>query len=214
MTTLKLLPFNIILLLCGILAALLYIGSDIVAGMSWEGYNFASQAVSELRGIGAPTRAFLIPVLFIYAVLEIVFGLGIWKVARKRAVYITGALLIGLGALDLMGPVFAMNASETVSSITNVIHIAATILTLIVLLLVIIFGSTADGKRFRIYSIATLLLVITFGILTFLEVPKIAAGLPTPWMGLMERINIYSYMLWLAVLAIVLIHNRRNIHAN
>jgi Protein of unknown function (DUF998) len=104
-----------VLLICGILAPLIYIGSDIVACMSWEGYSFLSQAVSELRGIGAQTREFLIPVLTIYAVLEILFGIGIWMVARqKRALRVTGALFIGLGALDLSGRFFAMNANEPI----------------------------------------------------------------------------------------------------
>ena len=31
-----------------------------------------------------------------------------------------------------------------------------------------------------------------------------AANLPTPWQGLMERTNAFGYMLWVAVLAIML----------
>jgi hypothetical protein len=199
-----------VLLICGLLAPLLYVGSDILAGMSWEGYSFTSQAVSELRGIGAPTRAFLILILFIYAVLEIAFGSGIWKAAgRKRALRTAGALLIGLGVLDLMGPLFAMNANETVGSVTNIIHILVTVLTVISILLIIGFGSTADGKWFRFYSLVTLLIVIVAGALTFLEIQRIAANLPTPWLGVKERINIYGYMLWMAMLAIVLLRNLR-----
>ena len=30
-------------------------------------------------------------------------------------------------------------------------------------------------------------------------------NLPTPWVGVRERINIYGYMLWMAVLAIALL---------
>lgn len=199
-----------VLLICGILASLLYVGSDIVAGLSWEGYSFASQAVSELRGIGAPTRSFLIPILSIYAVLEIAFGMGILKVAvGKRALHITGTLFIGLGILDLMAPLFAMNANEPVGSATNIIHIVLTILTLLSILLIIGFGSTAAGKRFRVYSIMTLLIVIAAGTLTFLELPRIAANLPTPWMGIKERINIYGYMLWISMLAIVLLREEK-----
>ena len=194
-----------LMLVCGVLASLLYIGSDIVAGLSWEGYSFTSQAVSELRGIGAPTRVFLVPILLVYAVLEIVFGLGIWKVAKKRSLHITGALFIGLGALDLMGPFFAMNASEPVGSVTNIIHIAVTILTLLSIFLIIGFGALSAGRKFCVYSIATLLVIITAGTLTFLEVPRIAESLPTPWMGVKERINIYGYMLWVSILAITLL---------
>jgi hypothetical protein len=33
------------------------------------------------------------------------------------------------------------------------------------------------------------------------------AGQPTPWLGLTERLNIYSFMLWAVVLAIVLLRS-------
>jgi hypothetical protein len=200
----------IILLICGILAPLIYVGSDILAGMSWEGYSFLSRAVSELRGIGAPTRQFLMPILFIYALLEIAFGIGIVKAAEsKRLLRVIGGMLIGLGLLDVTGPMFAMNASEAVGSITNTIHIAATALTVLFILLIVILGIFINGKWFRIYSIFTLLIVIGGSALTFMQIPRIAANLPTPWLGLTERVNIYSYMLWLAVLAIVLWREQR-----
>jgi hypothetical protein len=32
--------------------------------------------------------------------------------------------------------------------------------------------------------------------------------LPTPWMGVWERINIYAYMLWVVVLATALLRGR------
>jgi len=91
--------------------------------------------------------------------------------------------------LDLMGPLFAMNASEAVGSVTNIIHIIATILTLISILLILGFGSFADGKWFRFYSIMTLLIVIVAGTLTFLDLRQIAANLPMPWFGVKERIT-------------------------
>jgi hypothetical protein len=38
-----------------------------------------------------------------------------------------------------------------------------------------------------------------------LDQPQLEANLPTPWMGLWERIDIFATMLWIAVLAIVLL---------
>jgi len=37
-----------------------------------------------------------------------------------------------------------------------------------------------------------------------------AANLPTPWLGVTERISIFGYMLWIAVLAIVLLRTQWN----
>ncbi len=207
----KYFPFTVrLLLICGILASLLYVGTDILAAMSWERYSYASQTVSELRAIGAPTRAFLIPLLFIYAVLEVAFGLGVWVAAdRKRALRIAGGLLIGLGILDLMGPFFSLNLSETVGSLTNTIHVIVTGLTMLLLLLIIVFGAIASGKRFRFYSFVTILIFIVTGTWAFLDVSRIAANLPTPWLGVRERVGIYGYMLWMLVLAVALLRSSR-----
>ena len=41
---------------CGILAAGLYAAMTLVVGALWEGCSAASQTISELSAIGAPTR--------------------------------------------------------------------------------------------------------------------------------------------------------------
>ncbi len=195
-----------VLLVCGILAALLYVGTDILAAMRWEGYSYSAQSVSELRAIGAPTRPFLVPFLFIYAGLEIAFGLGVWQLAgRKRALRVTGVLLIGLGVVDLIAPFFPLHLRGAEGTLTDTMHIIITIVTVLLFLLILWFGSTADGKWFRFYSFVTLLIIIVAGALAFLDAPLIAANLPTPLLGIRERVVIYSYMLWMMVLAIILL---------
>jgi hypothetical protein len=67
------------------------------------------------------------------------------------------------------------------------------------------FGAFLRGQRFRWYSFATIVLVLVFGVLTGLQAPRLAAGQPTPWRGLTERVIIYATMLWFAVLAVVLL---------
>jgi hypothetical protein len=47
--------------------------------------------------------------------------------------------------------------------------------------------------------------LLTFGALTFIEAPRLQANLPTPWIGLFERINISVFLLWVVVLAVVLL---------
>jgi len=41
-----------LLLICGILSSLLYVGTDILAAMLYEGYSYTSQSISELGAIG------------------------------------------------------------------------------------------------------------------------------------------------------------------
>ena len=59
-----------ILLTCGMLASLLYIGMNIYVPMLYEGYNTASQAVSELSAIGAPDRPLWVVPGIIYTLLK------------------------------------------------------------------------------------------------------------------------------------------------
>jgi hypothetical protein len=47
--------------------------------------------------------------------------------------------------------------------------------------------------------------LLVSGSLTFLYAPRLAANLPTPGMGLVERIDVGSYLLWVAVLAVLLL---------
>lgn len=81
-------------------------------------------------------------------------------------------------------------------------HIVAAMVDVLFILLIIGFGARAFGKPFRLYSIGTILVVVLFGALAGLDGPRIAANLPTPWAGVTERICIFAYLLWVAVLAI------------
>jgi len=44
-----------ILLVCGILASLLYVAMNVIGAMMYDGYSSVSQTVSELSAIGAPS---------------------------------------------------------------------------------------------------------------------------------------------------------------
>jgi hypothetical protein len=72
------------------------------------------------------------------------------------------------------------------------------------MVLAIGFGAAAFGTRFRLYSIVTIVVLLVFGGLTFLEAPRLQMNLPTPWIGLWERINISVFLLWIAMLTAVL----------
>jgi len=49
------------LLACGGISAFVYVAADAVAALSWEGYSYLDQTVSELFAIGAPTRFIILP---------------------------------------------------------------------------------------------------------------------------------------------------------
>ncbi|MCX6903403.1 MAG: DUF998 domain-containing protein [Verrucomicrobia bacterium] len=108
--------------------------------------------------------------------------------------------VIGFGWL-----VFPMNTRGNIGSATDTGHLVMSGLTVLLMLLFVAFGSGASGKRFRAYSILTIFVMLGFGMYVGAQAPRVAAQLPTPWMGIMERISVFSPMIWVLVLAIVLL---------
>lgn len=204
-----------LLLICGILASLLYVGTDTLAGMLWEGYSFTDQAVSELSAIGAPTAPFVVPLYLAYDVLMIAFGLGVWGLAgQKRALRVTAGLLVGIGVLGFVWVPFPIHMRGAEITFTDIMHSILAGVNVLLFLLVIGFGANANGKRFRLYSIGTLLTLLVLGAVSGLMAgPQLTIGgviAPPQWFGLGERINIYVSMLWVAVLAIVLLRAEKD----
>jgi hypothetical protein len=201
-----------VLLGCGIVSSLLYVAANVAGPRRWRGYSLSSQTVSELSAIGAPSRPIVIPLLTAHGALVIPFGLGVWESAgRKRGLRATGVLLVGLGASDLPAPLFPMHRREELArgegSRTDTMHIIVTSVNSLMILLAIGFGSTAFGKRFRLYSIGTILVLVVTGGLTGTQAPRVEANLPTPWAGVTERISIGGYLLWQVVLAVALLRS-------
>jgi hypothetical membrane protein len=193
-----------VLLACGILSSLLYVATDVLGGMRYEGYSFTAQAVSELMAIGAPAERFVDPLFLIYGVLVLAFGVGLLLegAGRNRSLRVTGILLMAYAAVGFTGPtLFEMHQRGTADLAGDLPHIVVTGILALVTLLAMGFGAFALGKRFRVYTFATLLIVIVFGALAAPHGARLAAGEPTPGFGIIERVNIYASLLWIAVLA-------------
>lgn len=192
------------LLACGILSSLLY--GAMIWTVRYEGYSLVSHVPSELTAIGAPTRSMWTWLGAGYTVLVIAFGWGVWNSAgQHRSERILGALLLVYGSLGLLWPFAPMHQRETLAAgggtTSDTLHVALAALTVLLMFLAIGFGAAAFGKLFRSYSLASGVVLVAFGMLTFAEAPRLEAGLPTPWIGLWERINISVFLLWIVVLA-------------
>jgi len=196
-----------VLLLCGLLSSLLYVATDLLASWRYEGYSLIDQNYSELLASGAPTRSFMLLASVVYNLLVAAFGAGVWTSASpKRTARITGALMVGYAVLSMVTPLFfQMDMRGAKVTPRGSLHGPMTAVMSLFILLSMGFGAFIRGKRFRLYSFATIVILIVFGGLTSLQVPRLAAGQSTPWMGLTERINIYATMIWFAVLAIALL---------
>jgi hypothetical protein len=199
-----------VLLASGIVSSLLYAAMNIIVPMQWAEYDCASQVVSELSAVGAPTQRLWMVMGAPYTLLMIAFALGVWKSAgENRPLRIAGGLLLAYGALGFLWPFAPMHLRETLAAgggtISDTMHIALGAVTEVLYLLALGFAAAALGKKFRIYSIATFVILLFFGVLTVLEAPGVAANEPTPLIGVWERINIGVFLLWVIVLALMLL---------
>ena len=194
------------LLLCGILSSALYVATDVLASWLYEGYSYADQNYSELLATGAPTRTFMLLVSIAYNLLVAAFAVGVWtSAAPKRTARITGVMMVGYAVLSMITPsFFQMDMRGAQATPRGSLHGPMTAVMSLFIILSMGFGAFLLGRWFRFYSVATIVILLTFGVLTALQAPQLEAGRSTPWMGLTERINIYATMLWFAVLAIAL----------
>jgi hypothetical protein len=201
-----------ILLICGIVSSVWYVVTDVIGTLRYPGYGYADQWFSELTAEGAPTRDFMVALNGIpYTLLVSAFAGGVWTSAgRTRAARITATMLIGYAAFGFAGGVlFPMKPREALAAgegtLRNTMHIPATVVMSLFIVLAVGFGSTLLGKRLRYYSYATIAILLVFGALTSSQAGRITTNEPTPWAGIEERLNSYGIMVWVVALAVGLL---------
>ena len=193
-----------VLLACGILAAGFYTAMVAFTAMRWHGYSSAAQTVSELSALGAPTRGLWITLGLVHTLLVAGFGWGVRRSAgRSRHLRIAGGLVIASAALGLVWPPMHLRGAQ--AGLTDALHIVCAVAWNVLAVLTIVLAAAALGRRFRVYSALTLLVFVVFGTLTGLDGPRVAANLPTPWVGVWERILIAAWLAWTVVLAVALL---------
>jgi hypothetical protein len=200
------------LLTCGILSSLWYVTINIFVPPMYDGYSTVSLTVSELSAIGAPTRILWVLLALLYPLLLMFFGWGVLKSSKgNRSLKVTGSLIIAYSVFNFYWP--PIHQREVLAAggetLTDTLHIIWAMITLLFMMLMMGFGTVALKRRFRLYTIATWVVFIVFGILTWLESNGIDKNLPTPFIGIWERINIGAFMLWIIVLSIALLQRKK-----
>lgn len=195
------------LLACGVIAPALHVATDVALALRYDGYSFRDQTISELNAIGAPTRPLNIALLLVSDTLLAAFGVGVWRFARgDRKLRIAGAALVALGLFAYWSLPFAsMHVREAEESISDTLHVLGLPVAGTLLALTIGFGAASRGSWFRAYSVATVAIVLTFGVWSGMDGSRVADNLATPWLGIKERTSVYAYQLWLIAFAITLL---------
>jgi hypothetical protein len=184
---------------------------DVVASLAYGGFSYRNQTISELSAYGAPTRTFWVVFGTAYGVLELAFAVGIWKSAdRSRALRGLAGLFALHAIMNLtLGPFSSMHRREVLAAdgatFSDTLHLAMVGAGGVIFLLQSAFASAKFGARFRLYSLATVLLTLVFGLITSSYADEVQANEPTPWLGIYERVSAYVYMLWIVVLSVALL---------
>lgn len=198
------------LLACGVAAPLVYLASDVIAGLRWDGYSFRDQTISELNANGSPVRSVTIALGFLGYSLLIAFGIGIWRAASGiRRLQLSGGALavIGLSALWAL-PFASMNLRGTEQGVAGAKHLISGMIAIPLLIVAMGLAASTMGRLFRVYSIATVVVLLVFGAWAGARTTGMEEGLSSPWAGVIERISVYAYQLWIVVLAIALLWGR------
>jgi hypothetical protein len=193
-----------LLLASGFAAATVYIGLDLFAASLAPRYSLRDQAISELSATGAPTAELWTWVAPLFGIFLVAFAIGLWRTSTGRAMRVTAALMLALAALGPLWALFPMHQRGTMTNAQDVGHLVLAGLSVALITSFMISGTVGMGGWFGVVSIPVTGIVFLTFIWTFTFPGRVAANGATPWMGAIERVAIYGYLLWIAELALLL----------
>jgi hypothetical protein len=194
-----------LLLLSGALAALVYFTADAVASLSYPGYRALDQAISELSAVGAATSALWGKFMPVYGILMGAFAIGVVRLPRAtRPLRTAGVMLLVFTLSGVLWSLVPMHQRGAVMTWQDQGHILMGIYSVLMLSAIIGVAAFSLGTRFQLFSVVAGLVVLLTGAWSFVFAERLAAGQPTPWLGLIERVSVHGFMAWNAVFALTL----------
>jgi len=193
----------------GFAAGLVYLLGDIIGGIITPSYNYIKNAVSELVQSGAENRRFLSIFFFIHAIMIILFSIGILvqhSFSQSWLVFVGGIFLLAVGISHALSssifPMDPVGAKATFPGTMHLVLVGITVISIIILmpLLGIGFSQLFGWNDFAAYTFVSLAIIILSGIASPIVISR---GIEV--MGLTERITGYTFYIWMAVLAYLLI---------
>lgn len=188
--------------LSGILGIIFYVMHDVIGAMNYPGYQWMSQAVSDLTATDAPSFAIARGLSSVYGIMSVVCCLFVCVLTlRKHIVFRIGMYLFTvMNMISAIGySLFPLSSAGYDGSIQSFIHVYV-ITTLVVVLsivslILLAIGSFKD-KRKVLGILAIVALVLMFiGAVGSQAVPK-------DYFGVVERFSTYSAVVYTAILGV------------
>ena len=192
--------------ICGILIPFTYFLLYMIGGLLSPGYNQISNSVSELLSPGSPNKPLLFSIQISYAVLHVLFGIGVLQFIQENSEKTTlgllgGWMIIVVGIATIGTAIFPQDPAGSPSTLAGKIHIALVFGALIpfsflsTLFIGIWTKKVGIFLGFNIYSYISVGLIILTGGFG-------AAMAESPIAGLAERIGAVAVHQWLFVWAL------------
>ena len=196
-----------LLVLAGILAPIIYVGTVILGGILRPGYSHAAEAISELVAAGAPNKPLLSSLFIIYNMLCTVFGIGLLLQVRNTSGRKTSGTLgaISLIVIGIIGILlelfFAQDPGGPAVTFAGTMHIILAITASFGTMIAIV-GTGLWSKNVPALKKYTLYSIITFAVLFIAGGTVPVVGITHPYFGLLERITIGAFIQWLFVIGL------------
>ena len=199
-----------VLLLGGFIGPIVYVLHDLIGGFITPDFSFVKNTVSDLTNSAARGNYPLgVALLFIASLMGAMFGIGIVMEhfnSRHRNLVYVGIAIAVTGFIQLFSAtVFPQDPISAEFTREGVLHLAivalSAVLAIVQLLLVSQWAyKTMNWNVFAVLSLATLILMLTGGLLSSVIVTQ-------QWsvLGLVERLSVYTFQLWTMVFAYRLI---------
>ena len=196
-----------IVALTGILGVLFYVLHVFLGQAAYPGYRAASQAVSELSAIGAPSRMVALLFFSLYSLCMIVFALGLWMLFRDRisGTFSIGCLLLlGTYVVSWIGCLFFPPAQSLATGFwKNVAHLILNGGVMLFSVAALLFIGLGVWKRYRwlsLFSFFAIFMVITGMVLSGL--------VGQMYVGAAQRISAFALVLYDLLLAVWMMRYR------
>lgn len=204
-----------LLLWAGVAAAALYVAIVDIGAELTPGYSHISQPVSSLYQSGAVLALPIAAAFVVYNMLVALFGAGVAILARDlagrraRVGVAAGVAIMLVGVAGAIDDVFAQDPIGAAITTAGTLHIAfagiASLLTVVAMALTATWLLTRRELRpLAFYSVASVVLILAFGPIT-----AAATASGSPVMGLLERVTIFTFTLWMAIMSVLLVRAAR-----
>lgn len=203
----------------GIIAALFYFAHIFVGRTIWTDFNPFTQPISDLTAKGAISEPIVSKILYGYNFFNLLFcGFLLFYFKKIRPINKTFYLaLIIKAAAEVLSTfgyiIFPLNNTEWVGSFQNIMHYLITVFIVvgyIMLSILLTIGIYKDNKHPKMFAFLFLFTIvfISSGFGTV-----IATQLLPAYVGIVERINIYSIMVLNVILSIwiLTLYNKTNL---